>query len=731
MNCKGVISLTLLLAIVCFQLAYAVVVDIPDPNLEALIRETIGKPEGDITDTDLQGITELVGSSRDIENLTGLEYCTNLTYLFLTRNQISDISSLANLTSLTSLVLSTNQISDISSLANLTSLTWLLLESNQISDISSLANLTSLTKLDLYKNQISDISSLANLTSLTWLGLHSNQISDISSLANLTSLTWLLLHSNQISDISSLANLTSLTELGLSTNQISDISSLANLTSLTDLSLSYNQISDISSLANLTSLTRLSLFNNQISDISSLANLTSLIMLYLHSNQISDISSLANLTSLIHLRLESNQISDISSLANLTSLAELHLESNQISNISSLANANLTSLTYLYLSSNQISDISSLANLTSLTKLSLFTNQISDIQPLVDNSGIDSGDRVDLYSNPLNYNSQKTLIPTLEGRGVDVNYYAKGTITQDSAGPPTWSYTLTRQAGFIYNWFYEGGGITGASVTGAAATAGWTVEFTPTLVTFSNDTQLTSGSVSGFEITGSQGGTGSWLSGRGSGLIEGPAYTIGDVSGDGIVTAYDASLVLKYIVGLTELSVEQKQVADVTDDGTITALDAALILQYSVGLITEFPNQGAPMLTVIDENQLLTKIIGELENISLTKEQKHVLEQLRRQIKPKQTVLLPNYPNPFNPETWLPFKLVDDSPVTIQIYNAKGQLIRTIALGNRNAGIYTTKAKSAYWDGRSSNGEKVASGVYFYRLQAGDFSATRRMVIVK
>jgi len=93
--------------------------------------------------------------------------------------------------------------------------------------------------------------------------------------------------------------------------------------------------------------------------------------------------------------------------------------------------------------------------------------------------------------------------------------------------------------------------------------------------------------------------------------------------------------------------------------------------------------------------------------------------------------LLQNYPNPFNPETWIPFKLAQDTPVAISIYDTKGQLIRTIALGNKNAGIYTTKDKAAYWDGRDSLGQKVSSGAYYYTLQAGEYKATRKMVILK
>jgi len=275
-------------------------VTFPDANLEAAIRGAIGKPTGPIYISDLEGLTQFEAQGKNIADLTGLEYCTSLTWLNLHQNQISDISPLASLTSLT----------------------WLSLYWNQISDISPLANLTNLTSLILVKNQISDISPLANLTSLTWLNLDQNQIHDISPLASLTGLPSLHLYMNQISDISPLANLTSLTRLDLGWNQISDISPLANLTNLTWLDLPLNQITDVSPLANLTSLTRLDLWASHISDISPLANLTSLTELNLHSNQISDISPLTNLTSLSNLSLKNNQISDIESLVNNPGLAE-------------------------------------------------------------------------------------------------------------------------------------------------------------------------------------------------------------------------------------------------------------------------------------------------------------------------------------------------------------------------------------------------------------------------
>ena len=98
---------------------------------------------------------------------------------------------------------------------------------------------------------------------------------------------------------------------------------------------------------------------------------------------------------------------------------------------------------------------------------------------------------------------------------------------------------------------------------------------------------------------------------------------------------------------------------------------------------------------------------------------------------PKETALLPNYPNPFNPETWLPYQLAQPADVTLTIYTANGAVVRTLALGHQPAGMYQSRARAAYWDGRNILGEPVASGVYFYTLTAGEFTATRKLLIRK
>ncbi|HIE30662.1 TPA: hypothetical protein EYP66_25665 [Candidatus Poribacteria bacterium] len=220
----------------------------------------------------------------------------------------------------------------------------------------------------------------------------------------------------------------------------------------------------------------------------------------------------------------------------------------------------------------------------------------------------------------------------------------------------------------------------------------------------------------------------------------------GDVSGNESVTAFDASLVLQHVVGLINLSEGQQKGADVTGDKLVSAFDAALILQHTVGLITIFPAEigvGAPILDAKSESELLADAIKKVEKFSLDREQKEVIQLIKSwfasSIIPTHTTLFQNYPNPFNPETWLPYQLAQDALVTIHIYNTKGQFIRSLHLGEKQAGKYVTKERAAYWDGRDNFGQKVASGVYFYTMQmvhsnedaTEKYTETRRMVVLK
>jgi hypothetical protein len=182
-----------------YEYASGVVVNIPDASLAAAIRDALGIGSTDpIYDTDLAGLASLDAAGYGIADLTGLEYCTGLTWLGLGSNSISDLTPLAGLTGLLGTELAFNQIADLSPLESLTSLTWLGLGGNLIDDLTSLSGLVSLQALTLWQNAIVDVSPLAGLGSLTQLRLESNQISDLSSLTGLTGLTNLWITDNPL-----------------------------------------------------------------------------------------------------------------------------------------------------------------------------------------------------------------------------------------------------------------------------------------------------------------------------------------------------------------------------------------------------------------------------------------------------------------------------------------------------------------------------------------------------
>ena len=107
------------------------------------------------------------------------------------------------------------------------------------------------------------------------------------------------------------------------------------------------------------------------------------------------------------------------------------------------------------------------------------------------------------------------------------------------------------------------------------------------------------------------------------------------------------------------------------------------------------------------------------------------MECLLTALTPREAVFLPNFPNPFNPVTWIPYRLAGDADVHISIYNAKGILVRQLDLGHQLAGLYTDKERAVHWDGCNEIGESVTSGIYFYQFRARDYSQMRRMVVVK
>ena len=211
------------------------------------------------------------------------------------------------------------------------------------------------------------------------------------------------------------------------------------------------------------------------------------------------------------------------------------------------------------------------------------------------------------------------------------------------------------------------------------------------------------------------------------GQVTAAAQLFGDVNRDGIVNILDLTRVA------SSFGQTGQNEADVNGDGVVNIVDLVKVAG-ALGNEAAAPSvqlQALVMLTPADVQGWLLEARGlDLTN-STVQRGIHFLEQLALALTPKETALFPNYPNPFNPETWIPYSLATDAEVQIAIYDTKGTVVRRFDLGHQGTGYYTDRARAAYWDGRNAAGESVASGVYFYQLRAGDFTATRRMVILK
>ena len=174
--------------------------------------------------------------------------------------------------------------------------------------------------------------------------------------------------------------------------------------------------------------------------------------------------------------------------------------------------------------------------------------------------------------------------------------------------------------------------------------------------------------------------------------------------------------------------------ADINGDGVVNILDLVMVAG-ALGNAAAAPSVWYRDLEIAPTRAEVGQWLAQAQGLDLADatSQRGVLflEQLFAALTPKETVLLPNYPNPFNPETWIPYHLANDTDVQIAIFDISGVLVRQLDIGYQRAGYYSDRSSTAYWDGRNGIGERVASGVYFYTLTADSFRATRKMLVGK
>ena len=719
-------------------------------------------------------------SNNPISDLTPVSGLTNLTDLVLNKTLVSDLSPVSGLTSLTRLSPGGSYISDLSPIAGLINLEDLYFpggpDDHDISDISPLAGLINLKFIASWGHTISDLSPLAGLTKLEKIDFCGGNISDLTPLAGLTNLKELYLVSEKVSDISPIAGLAGLTRLNLESNNVSDISPLRGLTNLTWLNVARNQISNLSPLDGLRENVKLVWHDNPAFPTKA-PKIEGPWLWVVLPDTVGD-----------HLT-DTDLLSEVSGGA----VTEVEIATHGATEGKSVGDAVWTSHRLPPTGQDNILDMlkREIRYGTVYGSVSFYSLQEQETTMYV---GGDRGVRVwlngTLIYERLSYlegNNYTDFFPVTLRQGRNVLLVAVHTRGNGFFGfEPGTEYTvLTPGVGYIFSQtpIHIGDTFTlDISARDVFDLAGWQfdIAFDPTAleaIDVSEGDFLKTGGTTLFQsgridntagkITGlsaaqlsAQGvsGTGALLQvtfkaksdgdtrltlqnfefGSITGdlipagphevriVVEGQLAT-GDVNRDGRVSILDLILVAQQLGN----RVTAGSAADLNGDGAVSILDLILTAQAIGTTTSAAPGIGTESADAATIEAWIAQARLEDDGSLAFKQGIENLERLLASLIPEETALLHNYPNPFNPETWMPYQLAHAADVTLTIYDTKGVLVRQLDLGHQQAGYYTDRTRAAYWDGRNHLGEAVGSGVYFYHLSAGDYSTIRKMVILK
>ena len=726
--------------------------------------------------TQLIELTTLSLHGNQISDITALTQLTKLTLLGLTTNQISDISPLAQLKKLTFLQLEHNQVRDITPLAQLTYLEKLSLRDNQIRDVTPLAKLSeSLMELNLRDNRIRDVSPLAGLIYLEELKLRDNSITDTYPLSA-------LLDENPNLDI----DIEVITEEGgptitVSTSQLLTATTLnGSVVTLTLSSGAFNHlrsgIRDALTISGITGITYHRTDIDRVSDTVVTIELTfkgnidkdTILTFTLGADAIEDYNGPA-LTAEIPVS-ASTEVELTGELVASTAFP-LTKETLNRSTVILMLQDKSYELGGNFSAADGGVRVTGIAGVTvrgfgldvfrlSDTEISVRLNFGGDFDDDKTLTFLVSADVIANYSGPplaaelpVNASAETPTTPQIPISAATLKFLPA--LVQSPAveeqltlsiniadGENVAAYQATVQfdgTALRYVSSAIGDYLPAGAFPLPAEASGNTVTLAAVSRTGESDGDGTLSTIT-FEVIAVKESTltlsGVLLSDSSetasrpqveAGLIVEPPKLKEDVNGDGVVNILDLVRVA------SNLGKSGENGGDVNGDGVVNILDLVRVAG-ALGDVAAAPSadpRGLAMLTAGDVGQWL----AHAQTLDLTDatSQRGVLflEQLFPALTPKETVLLPNYPNPFNPETWIPYGLANDTDVQISIYDISGELVRQLDLGHQRAGHYTERSRAAYWDGRNGIGEHVASGVYFYTLTAGDFTATRKMLIGK
>ncbi len=678
-------------------------VNIPDSNLRDAIEERLGKtPGAAIAEEDMETLVNLEARDSEITDLTGLAFAINLQELDLRNNVIDDISELAELTQLNELQLGENALTDISPLAGKITLEELSIDNNSISNLLPLAKLVNLENLNISNNVIRDLKPLSGLIRLVNLTMNNNPPADLSPLVGLISLRNFRASETRILDLKPLASLPKLQFIEINNGEISDLSALEGLTGLRELHLANNDIEDISPLASLTGLTRLSLNQNEIWDVSPLAELHNLIFINLENN---DIENFLPLNAAIRRGAIVIGINNVDApkirgpwLWVIAPTGELSGSAAAKSGTDFLEQATDGAIT------EEMVATQGAVPGASVGKKEWKIGELprrggNNINELVNEIGlgIDDVNHHVAYGSIILDSPREQPSTMFVGSGDAVKVWLNGELVHNKAVDrdaddyqDIVGIVLKRGENFLLVAVYEG--------------KGWWSGFFGLDPAAEFDVRIPN--------------------------YDPPVPHRADLNGDGRVSILDMIEIAFYFG--RELK-PQSSSFDLTNDGVIDISDLIAVAQH-INIQADAPAALSPEMIQgwiklawagYDGSIEFRKGITNLENLLVSLTKKKAVKEV------KKTVLFANYPNPFNPETWMPYQLAAPTEVVLTIHSATGKVVRTLALGHQPAGIYKARNRAAHWDGKNEIGESVASGIYFYTLTAGKFSATRRMLILK
>ena len=754
----------------------------------------LGAHEMDIQDLEgLQfavNLIELNLRGNPLSDLSALSSLTTLKEIRLSGESLSDLSPLAGLINLEGVGFWKTSISDLSPLRGLAKLRWLEFTDSPVSDLSPLVGLINLKRLETYGSKEPDLSPLKGLTSLVRLRVAGSGVSDISPLSGLINLEELELFANRrISDVSPLGSLRKLRRLRLDTNKIVDVSSLAGLHSLEELHLQRNNISDLSPLDELQKNTEIFWFSNPgfpqggpkiegpwlwvlVSgtgfydgvDLLSQASNGSVTELEIATSGAMEGSPVGEYVWTSH-KIAPAEGDNIHALLNAIDMKKNHVENMIYGSL--ILYSPREQKTMIFAGSDGGHKVWLNGEFLHEKLEAVWAEDYQNFFPATLKKGTNILLVASYSRGSWNFagyfgfepNTEYTVVSPGTGFAFSTNttsvrigdtftVHVDAEKVTNLAG---WQFDLTfdpdvlkiveiKEGGFLKRrggtTFFQRGtidntagkikglsaalisknGVTGTgrllSVVFSAKTGGSSELTLHNFQLGSNIGDVIPAGIRNLTIT----------------VASGPTW---DVNADGQVSVLDLILVAQQMGSAASANSK----VDVNRDGIISILDLILVAQH-MGESTA----AAPSILAMDDIYELDPAMiqawierAQIENDGSIAFREGIayLQSLLALLIPEETALLPNYPNPFNPETWIPYQLSKPAEVTLRIYAINGTLIRTLALGQTPAGIYQSRSRAAYWDGRNDVGESVASGIYFYTLTAGDFTSTRKLLIRK